>query len=222
MYRSRSSSGRPRPVSSTGKRKRRFCRAAVASAFFASAISSSSTGAMRGSLLRACSRQKEQRKTFRDGASAPTSQMYSCTTTGLPQVGQREVKLCSTCFLSSRSPCGIVATADSPASKWRRSGGRSTTSASRRVSAVEFERVDPAQRSNRVARNPAPAPVNVDDDVAGCRARSQLGRDDVVRWGRREPLEGGELRPRVWSDERRERVRHVSWSLPTRALAATH
>ncbi len=100
-------------------------------------MSSASTGATRDSPARVCSLQNAQRKTFRSGALAPVSHRNSSTMTGRPQVGQRDVNNASSTRRNSPSPRGRVARVARPASKWRRSGGRSTTSASRRVSAVD-------------------------------------------------------------------------------------
>ena len=61
--------------------------------------------------------------------------------------------------------------------------------------------VDAAQGADGVARDPCAPAVEVDHHVAGRGARVQLGEDDVLRRGRREALEGGQLRARIRADE---------------------
>ena len=90
-----------------------------------------------------------------------------------------------------------TAMADTAASRWRRSGGRRTTSATRRVSAVVSMREGAAQLVDGAARAPS---------HRGRGARGRRHRPWCVRsiWAasaasighRREPLEGGQLRTR--------------------------
>ncbi len=56
--------------------------------------------------------------------------------------------------------------------------------------------------------DPAAAPVQVDDDVAGRRAGLDLGHHQVERGRGREAIEGGQARAVIRSDERREGFRH--------------
>ena len=94
------------------------------------------------------------------------AQTISSTTSIRPQVAQRVAYRSPSETFRLDSRRGEAAMPWNAASRWRTSGGRSTTSASIRVSGVDFERDGAPLAIDRGAGDPAAAAEQVGDDVA--------------------------------------------------------
>ena len=153
----------------------------------------------------------------RIGASSGPSwlgQTTSSSGSDRPQVAQRVVNGSPTATFRLVWPCGDAPIAWNAASRWRRSGGRRTSSARSRVSGVDSRLTARRWRSTAARPTQPPRPARSRTTSPGFVMALDPGRDEARRRRRRQPIEERQGEARLRSKEARPAIA----SLPAQSV----